>query len=230
MEGGQGTANNAALSDTTVLSPDISVTKQGPTNLIAGEQADYTVTVENIGEAPALNVVVTDSLPAGVSYVSANPAPDIVTGQVLTFNLGTIDAEVSQTITIVVQVDVTSGTVTNTVSATTDSVEGGQGTANNAASTSATILSPETMVEILSADIAAMDLPKGTENSLNASLDIAMKVLEDSNPKNDVAAINALEAFINKIEAQRDKKILSEVSDDLIARAQEIIAAISGGT
>ena len=89
---------------------------------------------------------------------------------------------------------------------------------------------PEVMFEILSDDIDAMDLPKGTENSLNASLDTAMKKLGDSNQENDVAAINALEAFINKIEAQRGKKIPVEVADELIAKAQDIIAALSGGT
>ena len=88
---------------------------------------------------------------------------------------------------------------------------------------------PEVMFEILSDDIDAMNLPQGTENSLNASLDTAMKVLEDSNPKNDVAAINALETFINKLEAQRGKKIPSEVADALIAKVQDIIAALSGG-
>jgi len=89
---------------------------------------------------------------------------------------------------------------------------------------------PEVMFGILSDDIDAIDLPKGTENSLNASLDTAMKVLEDSNPKNDVAAINSLEAFINKIEAQRGKKISDGDADVLIAKAQDIIAALSGGT
>ena len=87
----------------------------------------------------------------------------------------------------------------------------------------------EVMVETLSDDIDAMDLQSATKNSLNASLDAAIKKLEDSNPKNDVAAINNLEAFINKIEAQRGKKIPSEVADALIAKAQDIIAALSGG-
>jgi len=86
---------------------------------------------------------------------------------------------------------------------------------------------PETMVETLSDEVDAMELPGGTVNSLNASLDTAMKVLEDSNHKNDVAAINTLEAFINKIEAQRGKKIPDEVADELIAKAQEIITALS---
>ena len=89
---------------------------------------------------------------------------------------------------------------------------------------------PEVMVEILIDDVVARDLPQSRENSLIPSLDTASKVLQDSNPKNDVAAINNLQAFINKVEAQRGKKIPVEVADELIAKDQEIIAVLSGGT
>ncbi|MFC2016517.1 PKD domain-containing protein [Chloroflexota bacterium] len=89
---------------------------------------------------------------------------------------------------------------------------------------------PEVMVENLSEDIDVMEsLPASIINSLTTSLDTANKVLNDSNPKNDKAAINTLGAFINKIEAQRGKKIPIEIADDLIAEAQEIIEEISGG-
>jgi hypothetical protein len=40
----------------------------------------------------------------------------------------------------------------------------------------------------------------------------------------------ALEAFINELEAQRGKKIPEAVADALIAKAQGIIAELSGGT
>jgi len=89
---------------------------------------------------------------------------------------------------------------------------------------------PEVMVECLCDDVDTIDLSKGTEKSLNASLDTATKVLEDSNPKNDVAAINALEALINKIEAQRGKKMLEADANALIAKARDIIAVLSGET
>ena len=103
--------------------------------------------------------------------------------------------------------------------------------ASHMATTSADIanIEPEEMIENLVDEIDVMELPEGIKNSLTASLDTAMKVLNDSNQKNDVAAINALEAFINKVEAQRDKKIPEEVADELIAKAQDIIAVLSLG-
>jgi hypothetical protein len=92
-------------------------------------------------------------------------------------------------------------------------------------------LLPELMVETLSDEVVAMeDLPASIRNSLIKSLDTAKKVLSDSNPKNDVAAINVIEAFINKIEAQHGKKIPEEVANELIAKAQDIIEVLSGGT
>jgi hypothetical protein len=91
-------------------------------------------------------------------------------------------------------------------------------------------LSPELMIEALIEDIVdAPDLPESTKTSLIASLDTAIKVLGDSNPKNDVAAFNVLRAFIKKVGAQCDKKIPEEVADALIAKAQDIIVVLSLG-
>ena len=89
-------------------------------------------------------------------------------------------------------------------------------------------LPPEEKVQILDDSLDTLDLPDTTKNSLEKSLDTAMKALDDTNTENDVAAINALEAFINKLEAQRGKKIPEEIVDQLIAEAQEILAALIG--
>jgi hypothetical protein len=88
---------------------------------------------------------------------------------------------------------------------------------------------PEVMIEVLTDNLNGMDLPVSIAGSLDSSLDNVVKVLEDSNAQNDIAAINDLEAFINKVEAQRGKKISEEYADTLISNAQEIIAALSGG-
>jgi hypothetical protein len=89
-------------------------------------------------------------------------------------------------------------------------------------------LPPELRVEALIDVVDATDdLPEATKTSLIASPHTAAKVLNDSNPKNDVAAINALWAFINKVEAQRGKKIPEEVAVGLIAEALDIIAILS---
>jgi len=79
----------------------------------------------------------------------------------------------------------------------------------------------------LSDNIDAMNLPKGTANSLQAKLNTALEKLEDDNENNDAAAINSLQAFINAVQAQRGKKISQVDADDLIEAAQQIIDILS---
>jgi len=57
-----------------------------------GDTVTWTITVESFGLGPIHNVVVTDSLGVGLSFVSANPAPDSVVGHTIIWNLGSIPA------------------------------------------------------------------------------------------------------------------------------------------
>ena len=91
-----------------------------------------------------------------------------------------------------------------------------------------TYLTVEDAVESLITDVEDLDLPGGTANSLSNKLDNALNTLADGNDSNDIAAINALEAFINQVEAQIGKKISPEDGELLIEQAQEIIDWLSG--
>jgi len=86
---------------------------------------------------------------------------------------------------------------------------------------------PVVLVENLIDSVESMNLQQGIDNSLDAKLDAVLNALDDLNENNDVAAINSLEAFINAVEAQRDKKITNEQADILVADAQEIIDSLS---
>ena len=61
-----------------------------------------------------------------------------------------------------------------------------------------------------------------------SEIDAAVKALDDLHENNDAAAIHALEAFINAVEAQRGGKISEEEADALVAAAQAIIALLTG--
>jgi len=74
--------------------------------------------------------------------------------------------------------------------------------------------------------IEELALPQGTETSLVSTINNAMKSLEKGN---EGAAVNQLQAFINKVEAQRGKKISEEAADMLIAYADIVIAQIKAG-
>ncbi len=52
--------------------------------------AIYTLTYGNSGSGTATGVVLTDTLPADLTFVSAIPSPSVVAGQTLTWNIGTL--------------------------------------------------------------------------------------------------------------------------------------------
>src|SRR5260370_632429 len=51
---------------------DLSITKTAPATVVAGNQLTYTITVTNNGPSNATNVIVTDTLPAGVNFLSTS--------------------------------------------------------------------------------------------------------------------------------------------------------------
>jgi uncharacterized repeat protein (TIGR01451 family)/CSLREA domain-containing protein len=84
---------------------DLSITKADSVDPVqAGSQLTYTLTVENAGPGDAADVVATDTLPAGVSFVSASDGGS-ESGGVVTWNLGTVAvADPPRQLTLVVDV------------------------------------------------------------------------------------------------------------------------------
>lgn len=78
-------------------------------------------------------------------------------------------------------------------------------------------------IQTLMIGIQNLNLPKGTESSLNTKLDAAKKSLEKGNLK---SAVNQLGAFIHEVKAQKGKKLTLAQADYLIAQAEAIIAMI----
>lgn len=74
-----------------------------------GETFQYALTYENAGGGAGEGVVLTNTLPAGITFISASIAPT-VNGNTLIWNLGTIaPASGPQTIVVTVQVDANMG-------------------------------------------------------------------------------------------------------------------------
>lgn len=87
-------------------------------------------------------------------------------------------------------------------------------------------LTPLEQIEELINIVQSLNLQAGIENGLDAKLGAAARALEDVNLNNDVAAVNALNAFINETLAQRGNMIPESDADEIIALAEAAITAL----
>ena len=133
--------NNAAIASTTVeASPgdemaaettevlqagaDLVLEKTDSADLVAqGQSLVYSITVTNNGPLEAADVVITDTLPEGVTLVSAPGCTEDPAG-VLTCNISSVAANTSQSIEIEVTPDAeTEGQITNNATVTSTTAE-----------------------------------------------------------------------------------------------------------
>ena len=128
---------------------DVSVVKTGtPATVLAGNQITYTMTVSNSGPAAADNVVLTDVLPVGTTFVSvaSSQGTSANNSGTITANLGTIAAGGSATVTLVVTAASSladNATVSNTATVTSDYLD-----TNSANNTSTLVTNVDRLVDL----------------------------------------------------------------------------------
>ncbi len=133
------TGNNTATEPTTVgAAADLRITKVDDVDPVRiGDTVIYTLQVFNDGPSNATNVVVTDTLPAGLTFVSSTGCDNDPAG-VPSCNLGSMAAGTSKSYTVAVTVDPgVAGTLTN--SATVVSSVPDPNTGNNTATEPTTV-------------------------------------------------------------------------------------------
>ncbi len=129
--------NSATDSDTLVPPADLSLTKTlttvGP--ITVGDNVVFSLTVTNNGPGGATGVIVTDTLPAGLTYVS-NSCGATFASPTLTWNVGALAAAASATCNLTVTVT-SEGMITNQATATSDA--GDLVPANNTGTSTVTV-------------------------------------------------------------------------------------------
>ena len=106
------------------IRPSITKTVDKATAVPGVDQLVYTITYGNAGGAAIPNVVISDPLPAGLTFGSASPAPTaapaVGSNGTVTWNIGTLAAGALGTLTLTVNTTngMTASSVTNTVTLT----------------------------------------------------------------------------------------------------------------
>ncbi|MEM7391883.1 MAG: DUF2341 domain-containing protein, partial [Verrucomicrobiota bacterium] len=116
--------NNVAEAVTTLNLPDLRLSKSVDNTTLLDSNLLYTIEIANEGIAVASNIVVSDLLPTGITFVSSAPAEDGRAGNLLTYLLG--DLGPGRETSIVIQATTTTNlesSITNTASVTAANVE-----------------------------------------------------------------------------------------------------------
>jgi uncharacterized repeat protein (TIGR01451 family) len=117
------TDNNQASANMNVLLTNLAVRKSvSQSSVNPGDGVTFTLDWDNLGPQGAVNATLVDTLPAGFTFVSASLAPDSISGQELTWNLGDPLAGASGSIDIETTVEgaTAPGTYINTVRVAND--------------------------------------------------------------------------------------------------------------
>ena len=121
--------NNNTAAEPTTVNPqiDLVLTKDESADPVApGDTFTYTLNITNNGPADATGVIVTDTLPNQVTYVSSTPSQGATSQNngVVTANLGNLANGASATVTITVMANANAnGLITNTAQVTANETE-----------------------------------------------------------------------------------------------------------
>ena len=133
-----------------------------PATAVQGAIVTYALTVGNSGQDAAPNLTLTDVIPVGMTFVSANftSGTGSFTNGTLTWNAGTIAVNAAVSGSIKLRATAT-GSITNTVSFASDSIQGGASSLS-----AATTITPAPPAPIITQGIAltaSMLVPTGNQ-------------------------------------------------------------------
>jgi len=151
-------ASNNTVSETTLVvrRADLFLTKAAPASAYRDASFDYVLSVGNAGPSDALDVQITDTLPAGVQYnsfASTKPGASCsLSGGTVTCDMGTVARGDSYDVTLNVTPTIDEGTLTNsaTVSSSTNEAD----PSDNSSNTVETVVSTYVELAISKTDSA----------------------------------------------------------------------------
>jgi len=172
---------------------DVGVTQAAPGDVVLGSNITFTITVTNNGPELALDVIVTDPLPAGVAFVSATPSVGTATNAAGTViaSLGHLDAGAIATVAIVAST-VGAGNWTNTASVVTGSSD--TNSVNDSSALVVAVNAPAPLIVAAGAALVAESfIPPNNviENGETVTIALALQNMGTADTANLVATLQA---------------------------------------
>lgn len=186
-------ANNSSTHIITIVrEADLAITKSvTPRPLVAGSTATYTLTATNTGPSDADAVVITDTVPAGLTVQTANTTAGTctVTGSTVRCPVGVLPAQARATVTVQVLVDpAATGTVTNAAAVSSDTPDPDGDDTTATVTTPITVAADLRLIKTARPDpVAAGSVVTWTLSAVNAGPSVARAVtLTDQIPAGTV--------------------------------------------
>ncbi len=162
--------NNRSTRTTTLVRPEVGITKTATTAAVVDDEFRYTLSYANTGSIAAASVVIVDRLPVGITFVRFIENPGALctyteTSRMVSCVFPTLAANASGTVVIGVKADVTTATsVTNMATIGTFTV--GDTSAGNVSFATTAIQFPDPTVTV---SISPSPFPVGTSGSITAT-------------------------------------------------------------
>jgi uncharacterized repeat protein (TIGR01451 family) len=149
--GPESAPSNAVTPTRPLGATDMAISVTGPTSITANGNATYILTATNLGPSFAPQVIVSDFIPVGATFVSSSPSQGAcgLVGSQVQCNLGGVVVNGSATVTVVLNI---TASITNTVTVVANDANGNPVTdpvpANNTASINTAVTAPPTTTDL----------------------------------------------------------------------------------
>lgn len=193
---------------TSVIPGSISLAKTAPAEIIVGDNLTYEITATNDGEGGLTDIVVRDTLPSSLTYVSSNPEATVGADGTVSWLISTLDAGMSSTMSVVA----TTGVAGEVVNSTT--AEASEGASASAQATTLVTMS----------EIGIIKTVDNAERLLGQSSVFTIEVSNSGNATaSNVLVVDSLPASFQQVSSTPE----GSVADD--GNWQWTIASIEAG-